>query len=70
MGSTSRQDSSSNASASPGKDKFLYPILKLLPPLQEQRGDHKLEQACEIARELESDIPESDRKIIKERIAQ
>ena len=28
-----------------------------------------LEQACEIACELESDIPESDRNIIKERIA-
>jgi hypothetical protein len=70
MGSTNRQDPSSNASASPGKDKFLYPILKLFPPLQEQRGDHKLEQACEIARELESDISESDRQVMKEKIAQ
>jgi hypothetical protein len=68
MGSSSRQDSSSNASGSPGKDKLLYPILKLFPPLQEQRGDHKLEQARELAHELESDISESDRGIIEERI--
>jgi hypothetical protein len=49
--------------------KLLYPILKLLPALQEQRGDRLLEKACETARKFESDIPESDRNIIKERIA-
>jgi hypothetical protein len=69
MSSSSGQDPSSNASASPGKNKLLYPILRLFTPLQEQQGDHMLEQACEIACELESDIPESDRNTIKERIA-
>jgi hypothetical protein len=67
MGSTSCQNSSPNASASPGKDNRLYPILKLFTPLQEQRGDHKLEQACEIVNELGSDISESDRKIIEQK---
>jgi hypothetical protein len=69
MDSSSCQDSSTNVSTSPGKDKLLYPILKLFAPLQEQRGDHKLDRAREITHEFESDISENDRDIIEERIA-
>ena len=68
MSSNSRQDPPSNASAGPGKNNPLYPILKQFPPLQVKRGDHKLERAREITREFKSDISESDHNTIEARI--
>jgi hypothetical protein len=63
MGHGGRQDPSS-----PGKEKLLYPILKQLPQLQVERGDHKVERARDIADKFQSDISESDHNIIEERI--
>jgi hypothetical protein len=51
-----------------GNSGFLHTISRQFPPSQVKRGGHDLERARKTTRESKSDLSESDRNIIEERM--